>query len=60
MKYVWLAENTREEESHNLSKEAKAEICYLNPPNAWDKQLFQEQTEQARWTVSETLAIFCR
>ena len=33
MKKGWLAESTSKEESHNLSKEAKAEICYLNPPN---------------------------
>ena len=33
MKYVWLGENTRKEESHKLSKEEKAGICYLNPPN---------------------------
>ena len=26
----WLAENTRKEERHKLSKEAKAGICYLN------------------------------
>ena len=33
MKHVWLGENTRKEESHKLSKEPKAGICYLNPPN---------------------------
>ena len=32
-KQVWLGENTRKEESHKLSKEAKEGICYLNPPN---------------------------
>ena len=33
IKQVWLGENTTKEESHKLSKEAKAGICYLNPPN---------------------------
>ena len=30
IKQVWLGENTRKEESHKLSKEAKAGICYLH------------------------------
>ena len=30
IKQVWLRENTTKEESHKLSKEAKAGICYLN------------------------------
>ena len=49
-------ENTRKEERNKLSKEAKAGICYLNPPNDINIffRLFQEQV---RWTVIETLTI---
>ena len=46
MKQVWLTENTRKEESHNLSKEAKAEICYLNPTNEINNFLKNKQGGQ--------------
>ena len=46
-KEVWLGENTRKEESHKLSKEVKAGICYLNPPTF----------SRTRWTVNKTLTI---
>ena len=44
--YVWLGETTRKEESHKLSKEAKAGICYLNPPNETNNYFKNKQGGQ--------------
>ena len=44
MKYVWSRENARKQKSHELGKEAKTDIVYLNSTE-WDKKkIFQEQT----------------
>ena len=39
MKYVWSRENARKQESHELGKEAKTEIVYLNSTKR-DKKTF--------------------